>query len=424
MMPIGDIVERLGIENSRSILGEGWEESQQNVPDGTLFFLDRQFINDTCAYLSLPPELAASAVDAGKRISDDAALRALAWHAHHRMFEQSKKIANWPALYEALGEDAGLFYLLVLISGLPQLLEHYDLRAIPEEVRRDTLADLLLYIHQYHKRHGRWGLDSLYGGGWLARHFRGQIYQLGRLQFGYRSFPGRFRAFRNHKSGAVTVVAESGSEFRSDGQLNGAGGVAKSSGTWISRLSENATEVVGSPIDPATGCAQKLPRHLNINEWEPVLMPGDPCLDIHIPQGPAITAERCRSSFEAAVEFFPKHYPEKPFKAFLCNSWLCDPQLASYLEPDSNIVRFQREFYLLPTDSDAWSAVRYVFGIDIPYGSIERLDTNALPRNNSLQRALIEHLEAGGHWRKAEALLLLEDFNRWGTHPYGNQAPQ
>jgi GNAT-like C-terminal domain len=36
----------------------------------------------------------------------------------------------------------------------------------------------------------------------------------------------------------------------------------------------------------------------------------------------------------------------------ICTSWLLDDQLAAYLKPDSNIIRFQRRFSLLPDSSD------------------------------------------------------------------------
>ena len=33
---------------------------------------------------------------------------------------------------------------------------------------------------------------------------------------------------------------------------------------------------------------------------------------------------------------------------FVCHSWLLDPQLGEYLRPDSNIMRFQQRFDVLP----------------------------------------------------------------------------
>jgi hypothetical protein len=68
-----------------------------------------------------------------------------------------------------------------------------------------------------------------------------------------------------------------------------------------------------------------------------------------------------------------------------------------YLPEDSNIVRFQRRFELEPyeepegLDADE-EALRFVF---------RTLTTplDQLPRNTTLQRAIGDHLKAGGHWR-------------------------
>ncbi len=76
-----------------------------------------------------------------------------------------------------------------------------------------------------------------------------------------------------------------------------------------------------------------------------------------------------------------------------CTSWLLDDQLLDYLEPDSNIVRFQRRFELVPgwRDSDS-SAFHFIFG-----RAPEAID-QITPRT-TLERAIIRHVRDGGHWR-------------------------
>lgn len=124
------------------------------------------------------------------------------------------------------------------------------------------------------------------------------------------------------------------------------------------------------------------------------LRPGEPCLDLHIPDyaGP-LTPEACDRSLAVAREFFPRHFPTERYGAACCHSWLLDPQLKRYLPADSNIVRFQERFHVSCGNSEPEDdlPVRFVFGDpDLP--------VETLPRRTTLERAVGDHLRGGGHW--------------------------
>ncbi|WP_037668681.1 acyltransferase domain-containing protein [Streptomyces griseus] len=122
--------------------------------------------------------------------------------------------------------------------------------------------------------------------------------------------------------------------------------------------------------------------------------PGDLGLGMHIPDflGP-LTREACDRSLALAREFFARHYPEEPYRAVTCASWLLDPQLRQYLPEDSNIVRFQERFRVshMATEAEDDTPIRFVFGTD-------DVPLDRLPRRTVLQRAIVDHLRAGGHW--------------------------
>jgi hypothetical protein len=140
------------------------------------------------------------------------------------------------------------------------------------------------------------------------------------------------------------------------------------------------------------------------------LRPGDPVLEVHIPATGPLTPDAVTDSFGRAMAFFPRHFPDLPAaRAFLCTTWMFDPQLAEYLDADSNILRFQRRFQLFPVECDGWSAVRSVFRVEIPYGHDGPVDLSDLPRSTGLQRALLDHLAAGKRWHKAGGFILAED---------------
>src|SRR5262249_30698373 len=146
----------------------------------------------------------------------------------------------------------------------------------------------------------------------------------------------------------------------------------------------------------------------------PALAPGDPVLHIHIPAGSPMDPAACGESFAAASTFFGRHFPERPFVAFTCSSWLLDPTLQALLPAASNIARFQREVYLLPGRAAGKSTLVRVFG-DVPP------DLTHAPRDTTLRRAILDHLLAGGHLSGGRCVLFPADLS-WGRQVYLRQA--
>lgn len=113
----------------------------------------------------------------------------------------------------------------------------------------------------------------------------------------------------------------------------------------------------------------------------------DGVLAVHIPESGPLTPAACDASFARAREVFPGH------RVASCHSWLLDPALADVLPADSNIVRFQRRFELTSEGEDANADVlRFVFHTLEP-------DLAKLTPRTTLERALLERMRAGGHWR-------------------------
>src|SRR5699024_2690180 len=71
------------------------------------------------------------------------------------------------------------FYVHMFVAALPRVQCYCRQRGIPEETVQATLADLGRNVRVHRKREGTGGLGVAF---WLMLHFRGMIYQLGRLQ--------------------------------------------------------------------------------------------------------------------------------------------------------------------------------------------------------------------------------------------------
>lgn len=210
---------------------------------------------------------------------------------------------------------------------VPLTRQWHRARNISDEISRRTLADLGRQMTHQRRRQGRGGLTI--NTTWLAHHFQGRLFQLGRLQF--------------EPAGLGRTTS---------------------------------TEIRAAGTDMA---------------------PGSPTLVVHIPDycGP-MDPTSCTASFAAARHFFGEHFPEHQPTTLTCYSWLLDPQLGDYLPGNSNIRSFQRLFTInqrpaRPTATDA-DTFEFVFGTR----DVERRER--LPRDTSLQRALIDHVDRGRHW--------------------------
>ncbi|MGW7072685.1 acyltransferase domain-containing protein [Streptomyces sp. NPDC054855] len=230
----------------------------------------------------------------------------------------------YPPLPPELGALGTFFYVYVFVAALPYVRAYHRSRGIPDDTSRRTLADLGRHMAVHRRARGGPGLLHP---SWNSLHFRGELYQLGRLQFQ--------RAVLGKRMGGAATAA---------GHRAG---------------------------------------------------PGDPYLNLHITdfRGP-LSPESCDRSIALAREFFARHFPEERYETAACHSWLLDPQLRQYLPADSNIVRFQERFRQASgyePEADDAAPVAFVFGDgDLPVAE--------LPRRTRVERAVGDHLRAGGHW--------------------------
>lgn len=241
---------------------------------------------------------------------------------------------TWPQLPAALGLPGSCYYLQLYASAAPAALAWYRQRGVPDDVAWATLADVARHEAIHRRIHGRSGIDAP---GWMTLHARAVIYELGRLQF--------------------------------------------------------APMHLGAGIEPASWPDAEAVAALGEG-----FRPGDLIFGVHIPAGGSLDPEACEASYRQAKEFVDRFFPPttgQTRRLATCSSWLLDDQLAEYLPPESNIIRFQRAFELVPGWHERDDAVlTFVFrnrGVD---------PEQAEPRTR-LERAVQAHLQAGRHfhWR-------------------------
>jgi hypothetical protein len=127
-------------------------------------------------------------------------------------------------------------------------------------------------------------------------------------------------------------------------------------------------------------------------------------LSTHIPRSGPLTPDEVDASFAAARVFFAEHFADFAVDAFHCHSWLLDPQLAAALPATSNMALFQRRWTLVgePGNGDD-DAVFFTFARRPP------VDLASLPRETTLQRAILDRLADGGHWHVRHGRIAFAD---------------
>jgi GNAT domain-containint protein/N-acyltransferase family protein len=119
----------------------------------------------------------------------------------------------------------------------------------------------------------------------------------------------------------------------------------------------------------------------------------DVMLNVHIPETGPLDPGLCEAAYAQAIDRFAAWYPDERPRAFVCVSWLMDPQLRDYLPSSSNIIRFQDRFDIVGPGREASGSMQ-----EFVFGRAGQVDLEDLPQRTSLERGFVQHLRAGGTW--------------------------
>ncbi len=384
-------------------------------------FLEDERLRAWLARLGYPADGAQALAETAAQVRADPALRAIFAAFHEKTAHRGEWHREWsdlpfdPAVQAAFGERVSLFYLLAYLSALPHTLLEYARRGIPQNIFWDTMTDIRRWYCHTHRVEGVWRFRQFQ---WIWRHLSPELFRLGRLQFMLIEFDEGVTALRRKSDGRILLLADPTLPLRADGFAYGAGQTGAEGQeppppapgeAWLPVFEESAAGWRGNPVSPY-GYVLKEEVFLPAAEWQPALRRGNTVLDLHIPPDDPFTVEDCRESMLQAHAFFARHAPGRPFKAAFCHTWFFTPQLQKLLPPESNLVRFQREFYLFPFAGGPGFLWSYVFG--------EQVQNPALaPRDTSLRRAVLDWLAAGGELFDLPGVAFHPP-EAWGTQPY------
>jgi hypothetical protein len=233
----------------------------------------------------------------------------------------------WSDLHEE-GTEGRLFYFYLFALCFDETVAYLRERGTPEHVIDASMNILVQHSATYERKWGELGVEA---GWWMLIVLRGELLQIGSLEFHLVSL-----------------------------------GVGTLSPEWYD---ESVAEALG-----------------------PGFCRGDPSLGLHIPQDADLSPEALDRTFHEARAVLGQLWPVEHRRLATCRSWIMDDRLVSILKPNSNLVKFQQRFELVP----GW-----VEGDDDVLDFVFRLPSTAfsdLPQGTSLERAVIAVLQRGEHW--------------------------
>ena len=190
----------------------------------------------------------------------------------------------------------------------------------------------------------------------------------------------------------AATLADVGRMLARNRQWTGRAGLGDELGGWLTR------HLVGSILQVGRLQHERSEAGLRTGAW--LVEDGadyareDVCVNLHVPQTGPLAPGAVHESLRAGRTLLRRRFPEERLRVRFCVSWLLDPQLGDYLPESSNIMAFQRMFRIGPAkDDDGDVSVRkFVF-------EANPAPVPDLPAGTTLERAVVAHWRAGGHWR-------------------------
>ncbi len=267
---------------------------------------------------------------------------------------------------------------------IPHAVEYFSKRNVPKKVIRDTLLNLEDAIIMHKQGFKEDGFEVKRHFGWNQHFIICDILMIERLNFEMRQdFHGNICVFKNSDGEYKILMA--GVDVHHSGYLLGSAGCEDEDGSFRAELTETDEYYEGYPVDTWNAKVAKDKIKLSKSEWSLVLKNGDSVISVHIPDLPNFTPTAIDTSYAKCREIIKASFPEFEPRAFVCGSWMMDPQLRNMLKPTSNIVYFQSKFMRFPYVSNGTAVFTFLFKNQL----IKKIEDQ--PENTSLERAAKKH---------------------------------
>lgn len=296
------------------------------------------------------------------------------------------------AVYDAPageGVQYDFLHLFPAIPTIPDSLKYLRNRGLPEDVITATMQEYDYCLNFCLKNSGRLAFDR--GRlGWMRHLINNNLIRVGR--FKYELPAKRIKGIRVYKNklDEIIILADSVRVHR-DGVILGSYGVKDENDSFYAEIVEEDGKIIGHAVSDGKILREK--TILIKEEWKLMLSEEDNVIPVHIPPCESFDCDIVEASYERMREIMRVHYPEMPYKAFHCDSWLTSNDLNKVLKPTSNILAFQNKYIKYPRkNGGAIGIFNFVFPGQGGIGNLKNLS-----EESSLQRNIKELYLKGGY---------------------------
>lgn len=336
---------------------------------------------------ALPQEYVQALEQVAKTVRSDALMLQYLYLLKHVMADEtvSRRLLPYVQLPVSGSMERDFAPMFSMLDLTDKAVAQMQERNLPKDIIDGTVSEYSNIIRDFQDHNGYPGVCSYLS--WLQNIVSLGIIRINRFNFQKTTFHGNVRVYRNQQ-GDYTILADDVAVHRS-GQILGSAGYTDEADSFHALIGENAQSFQGYPVvdSKISKDAITLPK----SQWTEVLRQDDVIISVHIPSHMSLSQDICEASYARAREIYDKHYPDVPYKAFCCFSWMMDTQLQDILGEPSNLTRFQDKYMIFPRKSGGMAIKKFVMLLT-PDAPVE-----SFPENTSLQRRIKEHYRKGNY---------------------------
>ena len=273
----------------------------------------------------------------------------------------------------------GFLYPLVLLqAAFTSILSLFENLALDEQIRRDTLSDISIWVKVYEKHHqGETGLKQV---DWISKSCCAKVLRFGRLQYEKGPFMFPYSIYYDTLRQTYRIFANQGVFCDGKGFI-----VDEERSSFTTSYLQTPDFLIANEVNQTQGCIAEEPTKSYLASLVLLCEKDDIVVHMHIPEGEMLTPLSVDNSLSQAKTYFSS------CPLFVCASWLLDPELMQVSNPDGNICRFMQRFLKFPIAFDTPQLYERVFDFGCDKACVLSYDSTT-----SLQKQVQKHLMQGG----------------------------
>lgn len=346
----------------------------------------------------MDPDTREAIAKSARAMLGDEALLETAKSYYDRMFAPGAApchdLTEWsePAADAVMGEN--MLFTVVFFVRTMELEQAGTYVYGPDNTPVDFRGTALRHMKSFYGRNDCYGVTGQ-SRKHLYEYLQPSMMQVGRLVYELNAFPFEYEVWRSRKTGETLPLMKADLRFDDTDRPH-------TEGSFVTTRTEADGRLTGYTYTEK-GLLNRTPVTLDLSEWEPFIVKGDPVVSLHIPGNDKFTPDVVDTSLVYGREFLARYFPDFRYKAFICSSWLLGTDLADFVREDSNILNFQSRFRIGLSFRNYFSIYDNVFNVP------KHCPLEELVPTNRFQREILEMVKGGGTLYSGRGYILKDE---------------